>query len=161
MSTASKIVARKPLLELLEPQRAEGRTIALANGLFDLLHVGHLSYLEGAAAEADLLVVAINSDASARAYKGPSRPVVPQQERAALIAGFACVDYVTVFDEPDVRELLRAVRPQVHCKGPDYTVESVPESDLSRELGTRTAIIGEAKFHATTSLIERIRNGRG
>ncbi|NIL99572.1 MAG: adenylyltransferase/cytidyltransferase family protein [Acidobacteria bacterium] len=157
MSCPAKILDREALLADLEPRRKAGQTVALANGLFDLLHVGHLRYLEGAAAEADLLVVAINSDRSARELKGPSRPLVPQDERAELVAGFGCVDYVTVFDELDARDVLRAIRPDVHCKGSDYTPETVPEADLASEMGWRVTIVGDAKRHATSSLIERIK----
>jgi len=160
MSCEAKILGREALLSLLAPRRESGETVALANGLFDLLHVGHLRYLEGAAAEADLLVVAINSDRSARELKGPSRPLIPEDERAELVAGFGCVDYVTVFDERDARELLRAVRPDVHCKGSDYTADTVPEADLAAEMGWRIMIVGDAKRHATSSLIERIKKPR-
>ena len=160
MIRGAKILDRDALLAALAPQRRAGKSVALTNGLFDLLHVGHLRYLEGAAAEADLLVVAINSDRSARELKGPSRPVVPEDERAELVAGFACVDYVTVFDELDARVLLRAVRPDVHCKGSDYTADTVPEADLAAELGWRITIVGDAKRHATSSLIERIKEPR-
>jgi rfaE bifunctional protein nucleotidyltransferase chain/domain len=152
----AELLAREPLLRRLEPLRDEGRTVALANGLFDILHVGHLRYLEGAAGEADLLVVAINSDDSARRLKGPSRPVTPGDERAELVGGFACVDFVTIFDEDDVEPLLRALRPDVHCKGTDYTVESVPEAAVARELGIRIAIVGDPKTHATRDIIRRL-----
>jgi rfaE bifunctional protein nucleotidyltransferase chain/domain len=157
MSDPGKILSLEALLTQLALRRQDGQSVALANGLFDLLHVGHLRYLEGAAAEADLLVVAINSDRSARHLKGPSRPVVPEGERAELVAGFGCVDYVTVFDELDARELLRAIRPDVHCKGSDYTPETVPEADLAAEMGWRVTIVGDAKRHATSSIIDRIK----
>ncbi len=157
MSGKARILGREALLAALAPRRKGGKTVALANGLFDLLHVGHLRYLEGAAAEAALLVVAINSDRSARELKGPSRPVVPEDERAELVAGFACVDYVTVFDELDARVLLRAIRPDVHCKGSDYTTDTVPEADLAAEMGWRVTIVGDAKRHATSSIIDRIK----
>jgi len=150
----------RPLAELLDELarvRRRGRTVALANGLFDILHVGHLRYLEAAAAEADLLLVGINSDRSARTLKGPSRPVVPEAERAELIAGLACVDYVTVFDDLTVENLLRACRPDVHCKGTDYTVETVPESEIATALGTRIAIVGDAKEHSTRDIISRLK----
>ena len=145
------------MLQALASLRAAGRTVALANGLFDLLHVGHLHYLEGAKEQADLLVVAINSDASARALKGPSRPVVPQEERAELVAGFACVDYVMIFEESSVEPVLRSVRPDVHCKGTDYTSDTVPEREVAKELGIRGAIVGDPKTHATRDLIDRVR----
>ena len=160
MSRDARVLGRGALLAALAPRRRAGESVALANGLFDLLHVGHLRYLQGAAAEADLLVVAINSDRSARELKGPSRPLVPEDERAELVAGFGCVDYVTVFDELDAREVLRAVRPDVHCKGSDYTPDTVPEADLAAEMGWRITIVGDAKGHATSSLIERIKKPR-
>jgi rfaE bifunctional protein nucleotidyltransferase chain/domain len=156
--TSSKILSLDRLPADVGPGRREGRTLALANGLFDILHVGHLRYLEGAASQADLLLVAINSDASARALRGASRPHVPEHQRAELLAGFECVDYVTVFEEMTVEPLLRALRPDVHCKGTDYTEETVPEAGLARELGIRIAIVGDPKHHATQSLITRIRS---
>ncbi len=156
MSTASKILSILRLIEAIAPLRSAGRKVALANGLFDLLHVGHLRYLEGARAEADLLVVAINSDASARGLKGPSRPIVPEGERAELVAGFGCVDFVTFFGEPSVEAVMRALRPDVHCKGTDYTAETVPEREIARELGIRVAIVGDPKDHATRDIVSRI-----
>ena len=158
MRNRRKILSRPSLIETLVPPREAGRTVALANGLFDLLHVGHLRYLEGAAAEADLLVVAINSDESARRLKGPTRPVVPEAERAELVAGFACVNYVTIFDELTVEPVLRALRPDVHCKGTDYTADSVPEAAVARGLGVRIAIVGDPKDHASRDMIARIRD---
>ncbi len=157
--SADKVLGLDDLVARLDPLRAAGQSVALTNGLFDVLHVGHLRYLEGAASEADILVVAVNSDASARALKGPDRPVVRGVERAELVAGFACVDYVTLFEETDVRSLLRALRPNVHCKGTDYTAETVPESDIAAELGIRIAIVGDPKDHATTDMLQRIRQG--
>jgi rfaE bifunctional protein nucleotidyltransferase chain/domain len=151
------VVDRDELVARVERLRRSGRTIALANGLFDLLHVGHLRYLEAAAAEADVLVVAVNADASARALKGPGRPIVPAVERAELIAGLACVDLVTVFPEGDVVALLAALRPDVHCKGTDYTAETVPERETARSLGVRVAITGDPKDHATRDLIVQVR----
>lgn len=158
MNFNDKCFELSALAQRLELDRADGKTVAFANGLFDILHVGHLRYLQGAAAEADRLVVAINSDKSARELKGPTRPIMPEAERAELIAGFGCVDYVTVFTERDVRPLLRTLRPNVHCKGSDYTVETVPEADVAAELGIRIAIVGDDKRHATTSIIEQIRD---
>jgi rfaE bifunctional protein nucleotidyltransferase chain/domain len=157
VSAADKIVLRDELVRRAAAWRQAGRTVALANGLFDLLHVGHLRYLESAAAEADHLVVAVNADASARALKGPDRPIVPEAERAELIAGLGAVDLVTIFDEPTVEPLLRALRPDVHCKGTDYTSETVPERDVARALGIRVAITGDPKEHATRDLIAQIR----
>jgi rfaE bifunctional protein nucleotidyltransferase chain/domain len=152
-----KVLPLAELAERVRTARAAGRTVALANGLFDLLHVGHLRYLEGAKAEADLLVVAINADDSARALKGEGRPVVTEAERAELVAGFACVDWVTIFSERTVEPLLRTLRPDVHCKGTDYTAETVPEREVARELGIRVAIVGDPKDHATSDLLSRLR----
>lgn len=153
----SKIVSIAELPALLDQKRRDGNRVALANGLFDILHVGHLRYLQAARNEADLLVVAVNSDRSARRLKGPSRPVTPQDERAELVAGFACVDYVTLFEEQTVEPLLRAIRPDVHCKGTDYTADTVPEAGVARELGIRVAIVGDPKDHATRDIIGRLR----
>ncbi len=158
MSTANKLVSRDELLRRAATWRAEGKTVALANGLFDIIHVGHLRYLEEAATLADVLVVAINDDASARSLKGPDRPIVPQDERAELVAGFLCVTLVTLFGEATVEPLLRALVPAVHCKGTDYTAETVPERETARALGIKVAITGDPKTHATRDLIRRIRD---
>ncbi len=160
MSGAGQVVSRDELLRRAAVWRAEGKTLALANGLFDLVHVGHLRYLEEAATLADVLVVAINDDASARALKGEDRPLVPQHERAELIAGFRCVAAATLFGEPTVEVLLRALVPDVHCKGTDYTEETVPERETARALGIRVAITGDPKNHATRDLIAQIRGVR-
>lgn len=136
--------------------RAEGRSVVLANGVFDLLHVGHVRYLEGAKALGDRLVVAVNSDASTRACKGPGRPIVPEDERAELVAALACTDLVLVFDEPDVREVIRALRPDVHAKGTDYTPESIPERAEVESYGGRVAVTGDSKNHSTTALLRRL-----
>jgi rfaE bifunctional protein nucleotidyltransferase chain/domain len=154
---ADKIVSAAALAERVVELRRRGKSVALANGLFDILHVGHLRYLEAASAEADVLVVAVNSDGSARALKGPSRPVVPAAERAELVAGFACVSLVTIFDEATVESLLERCRPDVHCKGTDYTVDTVPEAETARRLGIRIEIVGDIKQHATRDLIRRLR----
>jgi rfaE bifunctional protein nucleotidyltransferase chain/domain len=160
MSAARNVVSREELLRRAAVWRKEGKTVALANGLFDLVHVGHLRYLEEAATLADVLVVAVNDDASARALKGPDRPIVPQAERAELIAGFDCVDLVTIFGERTVEPLLRALVPDVHCKGTDYTADTVPERETARDLGIRVAITGDPKTHATRDLIAQIRGVR-
>jgi rfaE bifunctional protein nucleotidyltransferase chain/domain len=138
---------------------AAGRTIALANGVFDLFHVGHLRYLQGARAEADLLVVAVNSDRSTRENKGPGRPVVPEEERAEIVAGLACVDHVVVFDTKDVVPVIRALRPDVHVKGTDYTPETIPEAAEVRAYGGRVAVAGDPKAHSTTALMGRLGAG--
>ncbi len=160
MNSAANVVPRDELLRRAAAWRAEGKTLALANGLFDLVHVGHLRYLEEAATLGDVLVVAINDDASARALKGEDRPIVPDHERAELIAGLRCVAIVTLFGEPTVEPLLRALVPDVHCKGTDYTTDTVPERETARSLGIRVAITGDAKHHATRDLIAQIRGVR-
>ena len=129
----------------------------LANGIFDLFHVGHVRYLEGARAAGSSLLVALNSDASARRLKGAGRPLVPLRERMELVAALQCVDWVTSFEEDSVENLLRTIRPAAHAKGTDYTVESVPERALAASLGIRTVIVGDPKRHATSELIQRIR----
>lgn len=157
-----KLLSLDELLVLLAPQRKAGRTVALANGVFDLLHVGHLRYIEGAAALADLLVVAVNGDGSARRLKGPGRPVIPAAERAELVAALAAVDFVLVFEEDDVRPILRRLRPDVHVKGTDYTPETIPERDEVLAYGGRVAVAGDEKAHATSALIRRLReDGHG
>jgi rfaE bifunctional protein nucleotidyltransferase chain/domain len=153
-------------IEDLPALRAEatraGRTIALANGVFDLFHVGHLRYLQGARAEADLLVVAVNSDASARRLgKGPGRPVVPEAERAEIVAGLACVDHVVLFDDADVVPIIRALRPDVQVKGTDYTPDTIPEAAEVRAYGGRVAVAGDPKDHSTTSILQALRKLRG
>jgi rfaE bifunctional protein nucleotidyltransferase chain/domain len=156
MNSRSKILDRATLIEQVREIQGRGQTVVLANGLFDILHVGHLRYLEAAAGEADRLLVAVNSDDSARRLKGPSRPIVPAFERAELIAAFACVNLVTVFDESTVEPLLRAIHPQVHCKGTDYTADNLPEANVAAELGIRIAIVGDRKTHATRDIIRQI-----
>ncbi len=134
-----------------------GRTVALANGVFDLFHVGHLRYLQGAKELADVLVVAVNSDASARLLgKGPGRPVVPQSERAEIVVALSCVDHVVVFDEKDVVGVIRALRPDVQVKGTDYTPETIPEAEEVRSYGGRVAVAGDPKEHSTTALVEAL-----
>lgn len=154
----------QPLAEIarqLAELRAQGKRIALANGVFDLLHVGHVRYLEGAKALADVLVVAINSDRSTRANKGPGRPVVPEGERAELVAALACTDWVLVFDEPDARQVIRALRPDVHVKGSDYSCATIPERDEVEAYGGRVAIAGDPKDHSTTALVRALAAAAG
>jgi rfaE bifunctional protein nucleotidyltransferase chain/domain len=139
--------------------QAEGRTLAFANGHFDLLHVGHLRYLQAARAEADFLIVAVNDDASVRSLKGPGRPVVPATERAELLAALVPVDFVVVFEGDSPAPLLAAIRPDVHCKGTDYgSPERVPEFAVVAAYGGRTALVGDPKDHATSDLIEKARS---
>lgn len=150
------VVTEDELLSALARDRAAGKTIAFANGMFDLLHVGHVRYLRAAAREADRLIVAVNGDAVA-ARKGAGRPILPAADRAELVAALRGVDYVVVFDDETVDRLLALLRPDVHCKGTDYTVDTVPERETVRAYGGRIAIVGDAKDHATRDLIDRIR----
>jgi len=133
-------------------EKSRGLRVALCNGAFDLLHVGHLRYLQGARELADVVVVAVNSDRSVRAAKGPNRPVIPEAERLELVAAMRTVDFAFIFDTDTVEPVLRALRPHIHCKGTDYTAESVPEAAVSRELGIETRIVGDPKNHSTTAL---------
>jgi rfaE bifunctional protein nucleotidyltransferase chain/domain len=151
------VLGESELVEAVARDRAAGRTLAFANGCFDLLHVGHVRYLRGAAAEGDRLIVAVNDDASVAALKGEGRPVQPAADRAELVAALRSVDYVVVFDDLTVERLLRLLKPDVHCKGTDYTVESVPERAVVLAYGGRTAIVGDPKQHNTRDLLARIR----
>ncbi len=157
MNTRKKIGSVAEVDKRLEPLRAAGRRIVLANGCFDVLHVGHVRYLQGAKAEGDVLVVGVNSDASTRRLKGPGRPFLDENARAQLVAALGCVDFVVVFGEPTVEDLLTTLRPHVHAKGTDYTAESVPEREISARLGIRVAIVGDPKDHSTTALIAGVR----
>ena len=150
------VVSREELVGIVERERREGRTMAFANGCFDLLHVGHVRYLQGAAQEADRLIVAVNDDAVAGG-KGPGRPILPAADRAELVAALGGVDYVIIFPEPTVTPLLQLLRPDVHCKGTDYTADTVPERDTVRAYGGRVAIVGDPKDHSTRDLLARLR----
>jgi rfaE bifunctional protein nucleotidyltransferase chain/domain len=145
----------------VEAARAHRRSVVLANGIFDLLHVGHVRYLEAAKREGDVLVVAINSDSSARQLKGPGRPVLDQHARAELVAALQAVDHVVVFDTLNVEPLLEAIRPDVHAKGTDYTPDTVPERQTAARLGIRVAIVGDPKQHSTSDLFSSIRTAAG
>ena len=150
------IVSEEELIAAVARDRAAGKTIAFANGCFDLLHVGHVRYLQGAAAEADRVIVAVNDDESERLLKGDRRPIMGATDRAELVAALRGVDYVVVFSDSTVERLLTRVRPDVHCKGTDYTVDSVPERAIVASYGGRTAIVGDPKRHASRDLVERI-----
>ena len=150
------VIDRDQLVQEVERDRAAGRTIAFANGCFDLLHVGHVRYLQAAAREADRLIVAVNDDTTA-GRKGPGRPIMPAADRAELIAALGGVDYVVVFPEPTVTPLLMLLRPDVHCKGTDYTSDTVPERETVRRYGGRIAIVGDPKDHSTRDLVARLR----
>ena len=154
---AAKLVGLAEAAAEAAAARERGETVVLANGAFDLLHVGHARYLAAARAHGDLLIVAVNSDVSVHAYKGPDRPIVPEAERTELLSHLTCVDRVVLFDEPDVGTVLRALRPAIHAKGTDYTPETVPERAIVAEWGGRTVICGDPKDHATTDLIAEIR----
>jgi rfaE bifunctional protein nucleotidyltransferase chain/domain len=152
-----EILTRRELVERVRADRAQGLTHAFANGAFDLLHVGHVRYLEAAKREADRLIVAINDDESVRGLKGPSRPVLAEADRAELVAALRAVDYVVVFHEPTVTPLLELLKPDVHCKGTDYTVDTVPERDTVHAYGGRIAIVGDPKDHSTSELLTRLK----
>lgn len=152
----TKLASLQEAAVRLAAWRREGKTVALANGVFDLLHVGHVRYLQGARALADQLVVAVNSDSSTRAAKGPGRPVVPGAERAELICALECTDLVLLFDEPDVRQIIRVLRPDVHVKGTDYSPQSIPERDEVEAYGGRVAVAGDPKDHSTTETLAQL-----
>jgi rfaE bifunctional protein nucleotidyltransferase chain/domain len=153
----SPVLNRDDLVAETSRLRSLGNKIVLANGCFDLFHVGHVRYLAGAAALGDKLVVAINSDEQARMLKGPGRPFINENERAEIVSALRFVDIVTIFNEPTVEELIRAIRPDFHAKGTDYTVDTVPERHVVRECGGIVAIVGDPKDHSSTDLIGRVR----
>jgi rfaE bifunctional protein nucleotidyltransferase chain/domain len=152
------VITDDELVSLVSADRQAGRTVVFANGCFDLLHVGHVRYLEGARHEGDRLIVAINDDESVHRLKGDGQPVLPAEARAELVAALRVVDYVVIFPDPTVERLLRLVRPDVHCKGTDYTVDTVPEREVVRSYGGRVAVVGDRKDHSTRGLLTRLRN---
>ena len=154
MSRHDKILSRTELRHRVGEWRRAGERITLANGNFDLLHVGHVRYLRGAKGLGGKLVVAINSDESVRALKGEGRPIMPEQERAEIVGALADVDAVVIFSELDVRAIIREIRPEIQAKGTDYTVDSVPERDTVAEYGGRVAIVGDPKDHSTSEIIQ-------
>jgi rfaE bifunctional protein nucleotidyltransferase chain/domain len=153
LSAESKILSRNELRQQAERWRRSGESITLANGNFDLLHVGHVRYLGAAKALGGKLVVAVNSDDSVRALKGEGRPLIPEYERAEILAALASVDAVVIFPELDVRAIIREIRPDIHAKGTDYTADSVPERDTLAQYGGRVAIVGDSKDHSTSEII--------
>lgn len=153
---ASKIVTLEALKKVVAEARTASKTVALANGCFDLLHVGHTRYLQGARAQADVLLVGINADASVRKLKGENRPLQNEQDRAVLVAALHVVDWVVIFPEDTVENLLRVLKPDVHCKGTDYTPDTVPEREVVKSYGGRVAIVGDPKDHNTSTLLARL-----
>jgi len=157
LSPASSLVVElADLIEIVESHRKNGKRIVFANGCFDVLHVGHVRYLAGAKTLGDFLVVGVNSDRQVTNLKGPGRPILNQLDRAELVASLEVVDLVTIFDEPDVAALLLAIRPDIHAKGTDYTVDTVPERDVVRSYGGQIAIVGDPKDHSTSEMIARL-----
>jgi len=154
-----KLLTLDAAVEMARDLRLKNKTLALANGAFDLLHVGHLRYLQGAKQEADVLLVAVNSDTSVRALKGPTRPVVPQAERAELLCALSCVDWVVVFEALDVKSLIRTLKPDVHVKGRDYLPETIPERAEVEAYGGRVAVAGDEKNHSTTEVVSKLWGG--
>ena len=154
--TSLRILDRERLIERIKSARTNGACIVLANGCFDVLHVGHVRYLEAAKLLGDLLIVGINSDEQTRRLKGAGRPLLPQAQRAEIISSIEAVDFVTIFDEPTVVQLLLALKPDIHAKGTDYTEDSVPERDVVRSFGGRVAIVGDPKDHSSSQMIEKL-----
>ena len=152
----STVLSREELIRRVADARETGKRVVLANGCFDVLHVGHVRYLAGARELGDILVVGINSDQQVAIQKGAGRPVLPATERAEIIAALDSVTYVTIFDEPTVEQLLLALKPDVHAKGTDYTTETVPERDVVRSYGGQVAIVGDPKDHSTSAIIARL-----
>lgn len=155
-NSLAPVLERNRLVARVSIERRKGASIVLANGCFDLFHVGHIRYLAGAKALGDVLIVGINSDEQVRRLKGANRPFMPERERAEIVSALKFVDYVTIFDEPTVTELIRAVRPDFHAKGTDYTTDTVPEREIVREYGGRVAIVGDPKDHSSTDLIQLV-----
>jgi len=156
ISTDAIVLNREQLIERVQAARKSGARIVLANGCFDVLHVGHVRYLAGARELGDVLVVGINSDEQVARLKGPDRPVLPASERAEIVGSLESVTYVTIFDEPTVEELLLALKPDVHAKGTDYTEDTVPERAVVRSYGGRVAIVGDPKDHSTSAILTRL-----
>ena len=156
MSVPNKLLSLESLEPVVAALKASGKTVVFANGCFDLLHVGHIRYLQGARELGDALIVGLNSDDSVRRLKGPQRPLMPENERAEILSALACVDYVVLFQEPNVEALLRVLKPDIQCKGTDYTEETVPEREVVRSYGGRVAIAGDPKDHSTRDLIQDI-----
>ena len=157
LNAAARILSRAAVIAETRSARQAGKTIVLANGCFDVLHAGHIRYLQGARELGDVLVVAINADDQVQLLKGSGRPILAERERAELVASLEVVDFVTIFDEPTVEQLLLAIKPDVHAKGTDYTEETVPERDVVRSFGGRIAIVGDPKNHSTSEMFKRFK----
>jgi rfaE bifunctional protein nucleotidyltransferase chain/domain len=160
IDATSRILDRDSLITRVGSEKAKGSRIVVANGCFDVLHAGHIRYLQGARELGDVLVVAINADEQVAKLKGEGRPILSERERAELVASLEAVDWVTIFDEPTVTELLLLLKPDVHAKGTDYTEETVPERDVVRSYGGRVAIVGDPKNHSTTEIMEKVSGER-
>jgi rfaE bifunctional protein nucleotidyltransferase chain/domain len=158
-SSESKIVSRQKLKSLVADHKKRGKTLVFTNGCFDILHVGHVRYLEAARQHGDILIVAVNSDASLRSLKGPGRPILDEGARARLVAALRAVDYVVIFNEATVASLLRDLIPDVHAKGTDYSADTVPERATAKSLGIQVAIVGDPKNHSTRALLASLRKG--
>jgi len=161
MIMAGKFMKMEDLAVHLKLLKSDGRRVVMCNGVFDLLHVGHVRYFEGARKHGDILVVVINDDASAKKLKGTSRPYMPEAERAEILAALCCVDYVTIHSGEDMTEALTLLRPDVHAKGTDYTPANLPERELDTQLGIEIAIVGDPKDHSSTGLAERVAGKKG
>lgn len=159
-TAATKILSREALRDALSVFRQAGKKVVFANGCFDTLHVGHVRYLEGARREGHVLVVGVNADSSVASLKGPGRPILPETARSSLVAALRCVDYVVLFSEPTVESLLEYLRPDVHAKGTDYSLATVPERASAERLGIRIAIVGDPKDHSTRSLFAALRKAQ-
>ena len=157
LNAAARILSRDAVISETRSARQVGKTIVFANGCFDVLHAGHIRYLQGARELGNILVVAINADDQVKLLKGSGRPILAERERAELVASLEAVDFVTIFDEPTVEQLLLAIKPDVHAKGTDYTEETVPERDVVRSFGGRVAIVGDPKNHSTSEMLKRFK----
>ena len=161
MTSNAPILDEAELARVVEAERRSGRSIAFANGVFDILHVGHIRYLQGAAAAADRLIVAVNSDESVRELKGAGRPVMAERERAEIVSAIRGVSWVIIFREKSPARLIALLRPDVHAKGTDYTPDSVPEASVVRGYGGKVAIVGDPKDHSTTEILDRMKKTPG
>jgi D-glycero-beta-D-manno-heptose 1-phosphate adenylyltransferase len=156
-SSESKIVSQQKLKSLVLDHKKRGQSVILTNGCFDILHAGHVRYLEAARQQGDILIVAVNSDAGVQSLKGPGRPILDENARARLVGSLRAVDYVVLFSEPTVASLLRDLLPDIHAKGTDYSTDTVPERDIAKELGILVAIVGDPKNHSTRAMLDSLR----